>query len=176
MTNNTWRDDAPTMSDDFSHVFGEHDGARNEPHNIRTVWTDGTPVTGAAGEWRPCTDCLESILIEATEAAELACDEHGIPFEALVAYLDNEHNNITVWEEHIQECADAFRGAWDSVNEFADDLAHDIDFCRCNQHRDSRHWVNCYFDKAAFAYDLEASGDIWTAQAPNNQVFVFWGY
>ena len=70
-TPTTWIEDGFWMFDD-SRVTAEHDGPMDQPHNTRIIYSgDHTPIEASAGQWHPCLDCKDTLMLaQAAEAGE----------------------------------------------------------------------------------------------------------
>lgn len=109
---------------------------------------------------------IESVQTDYPALAEW-CDENNYPIEAFVAYVDNDGTrSLEKWDEISDEFRDAYRGDWESLAKYADDLGHEVGLCNCQNVGGS-----CYFSEDKFAYDLDCEG-YWTANAEIG-VYVF---
>ena len=97
--------------------------------------------------------------------------------EALDTIVEHERDAFGAFLDHVEDLEDAlarfpnaYRGSWDSLEEYAWDLVEDTGMLEGLPEGIAR-----YFDCAAFARDLETGGDYWTA--PDGLgVFVFDGH
>lgn len=110
--------------------------------------------------------------------------EHGAPF---VAFCASESFDSA--ESAVEAFAESFAGEWDSLTEYAENLADDcygvdrlagegvrIGTGIGDGYRDAARFLAGYFDAERFARDLVAGGDVWTEPAPGGGVFVFRSY
>ena len=82
--------------------------------------------------------------------------QYGEPFAALAAWLGEADATSDAFEQH-------YRGTWDSLVAYADDLLADLGADDCLQGVPD--WLRPYvrIDTDAFARDLELGGDIYAA-------------
>jgi len=91
--------------------------------------------------------------------------EHGPAFAALVEWLGAEYATDEAFQDH-------YRGSWDSLQDYAEDLLGESDV---DQYLDEvPSWLRSYVtvDVAGFARDLQLGGDIHVAE-DGVQVHVF---
>ena len=116
----------------------------------------------------PTTITLETLPAELLELVP----EHQ--HDALVMWLDNDPGYLPAYADDLEDVAttfeDAYMGEWDSLEDYAEELAADLGFYAALE---SAGASASYFDLAAFANDLERGGDVWTAPAPRGGVYVF---
>jgi antirestriction protein len=90
-------------------------------------------------------------------------EEHG---PAFAKWLDN--GSADLGDADLGErFSDAYRGEWDSLQCYAENLVDDLGYLS-----DVPDFVARYFDYEAFARDLELGGDVWTCDAEGG-VYVF---
>ena len=98
--------------------------------------------------------------------------EHGHAFAAWVDVLDGELGDIDP-DDAADAFHEAYLGHYDSVTDYAEQMADDLGYAdelaRLPEHL--RTYLR--FDAAAFARDLEASGDIAAITAPSGGVWIF---
>lgn len=90
-----------------------------------------------------------------------SCEKQGITLEVLGHFVESGMGSFS----QANKCADLYRGIWESVEDFAQDLLEDcggID-------KDSMLWA--YFDLSKYARDL--SFDLTTVETDKG-VFIFW--
>ena len=86
---------------------------------------------------------------------------------ALAIYADYE--GFDDLEEAAREFEDHYAGTYDSVAEWAEQLADDTGLLDgVPEH------LRYYFDFAAYSRDLVLNGDIWTHELPNGDIAIFW--
>ena len=116
----------------------------------------------------PTTITLETLPAELLELVPE--DQHG----ALVVWLDNDPTYLTDYPYHLEGVADtfadAYTGEWDSLEDYAEELAEELGYYAALE---SAGCPPGYFNLAAFASDLVIGGDVWTAPAPGLKVYVF---
>lgn len=148
---------------------------------------------GAGVTYEDVMDEIEEML---STSKEPIAEEWAIhDYEGFAGLSVSEYEDIAVvveWAEHIAEYGEAFalwvandptyntdpmefqdqyRGEWDSLEDFAENLADDLGmFDNVND------TFRTYFDFEAFARDLEIGGDVWTATDSAYSVHVFWGH
>lgn len=85
--------------------------------------------------------------------------------DAFIAFIDNigAHDDTA-----LERFRDVYIGEYDNVEHYAQEFLDDTGALSGVPES-----LRYYFDTAAYARDLESSGDIWTAPAPNGGVFVF---
>lgn len=104
---------------------------------------------------------------EAQELAELigTITEMGYDLEAVAAYAANEHGTIT--EDIVSRFEDAYRGEWDSLADYAQDLSESVGDPIPDR------WPFYCIDWERAAHELEMGGDVWTARTSSGTVYVF---
>lgn len=86
--------------------------------------------------------------------------------DAVQAYADNQ--GIELEDVDQNEFNDAFRGLYDSTEDYARQLMDDLGELEPGS------LAERYFDYEYFARDLETGGDIWTYKLPGRRgVYVF---
>jgi antirestriction protein len=105
--------------------------------------------------------------IEAVSLVARGINEHGEAFAAWASLDELEPERLAQFEE-------AYRGTWSSLEDYADNLLDDVG---ATQHLEQiPDWLQPYvsLDVAAFARDLELSGDITSVEGQEG-VYVFDG-
>ena len=87
--------------------------------------------------------------------------ERGLAFTLYVSDVHGEDYCQDV-EEAKSDFDDRYRGAWDSVKDFAWDFANDLE--GINRQAEQGSFTARYFDAEAFGRDLELGGDISTVR------------
>lgn len=100
---------------------------------------------------------------EWAEWADLPLEDHW-DMEAVRAYAEH-HGDAVLALENFE---DAYRGQWDSVEDYAHELAEDCGYL--SQMPDA---IRHYFDAEAFGRDMELSGDIIAADVGFRRVHIF---
>jgi antirestriction protein len=90
-------------------------------------------------------------------------EEHGEVFGALASYFGD-------LEEAEAAMSDRYQGAWDSLEDWAHNLLQEIGELDGIPER-----LRCYFDVAAYARDIELSGDVITVDVEGS-THVFWAH
>ena len=85
--------------------------------------------------------------------------EYGAPY---ALYVDN------TGDDSYEGFEDSFRGIYDSIDDYAYELANEIIPGLSDDSLASH-----YFDYESFARDLVLGGDVWTADLPTGEVAVF---
>lgn len=86
--------------------------------------------------------------------------------DAFIAFMDN----MSVHDDtSLERFRDAYIGMYSSVESWAEEYLEDSGMLSNLPEN-----LHGYFNVAAFARDLELGGDIWTVDAPNGGVFVFY--
>ena len=104
-------------------------------------------------------DIGESESFERVSAIGQAIDNAGEDALALLAFMDYDSNNDP------EDFADCYAGEWDSLEDYVYDYhenAGDLD-----------HPLIRYIDWDRVGRDMEVN-NVWTADAPNGGVYVFW--
>jgi len=86
------------------------------------------------------------------------CENENIPVKAFIAYLDNDHIPLGEWQDHIPNFHEAYVGKYDSVADFASDMAERLGVFTEASSYDS--FLVRYFDFEAWGRDL-LQGDYW---------------
>ncbi len=94
--------------------------------------------------------------------------EHGYAFAAYAELVNDQ-------PERLKDFDDAYRGQWESLEAYADELLDDLGATELLEQVPD--WLQPYvsLDVAGFARDLTLGGDIWTAEAAEGGVWVFDG-
>lgn len=128
------------------------------------------PQGGPAEEWAIHDyEGFDGISLSEWEPFELVAAigemvaEHGAAF---AAWYDNDPSHDT--DELAERFEDAFAGQWDSLADYAHELAEDCGYLAAMPEQ-----IRGYFDAEAFARDLDYGGDVWTAPADGGGVYVF---
>jgi len=83
------------------------------------------------------------------------CENENIPVKAFIAYLDNHHVPLEEWQDHIPSFHESYVGKYDSVADFASDIAENLGIF------DDYDSLLCkYFNFEAWGRDL-LQGDYW---------------
>jgi antirestriction protein len=105
---------------------------------------------GRIGEWES---------FERVAAIGQAIAEAGDDAPALLAWLDDDNDNDP------EEFADCYAGCWESLADFAYDI---------NDGNSLTGRLDHYIDWESVGRDLRLSGDVWTADARDGGVYVYW--
>jgi len=150
--------DAETMQEQIAAMLAESPTAKRE----------GTP----AEEWAIHDfEGFGELSLSEDQDLESLCsivegvDEHG---PAFLAWVANDPNHNTDKDDF----ADACQGEWDSLADYVQDY---FEQCGDMPKAPDGAWFHPanYTDWDRMAHDLELSGDVWTAEAPNGRIFVF---
>jgi len=105
---------------------------------------------GRIGEWEP---------FERVAAIGQSVAEAGDDAPALLAWLDYDSSNDP------EEFADCYAGHWDSLADFAYEL---------NEGDSLNGRLDSYIDWESVGRDLHLNGNVWTADAREGGVYVYW--
>lgn len=105
-----------------------------------------------------------SELDEISEAF-IHCESNSINWEHFLKYCDHEGLNVDY--SSTKNFKDSFQGEWDSVEDYARDFLES-----CGWLDDIPEELQCYFDYAAYARDLEINS-VYTIEN-SVSVLVFW--
>jgi len=153
----------------FPNVTVEHDGKQVPSAEEWQVhdWDDDTGLFSPLGE----TSDLKQIA-KLAEVAELADREFGhSQTEILDAYLDHMGREYVLAgdpSDIVEECAGAYAGTFDSLEEWAEEFLEDTGALK-----EVPESLRGYIDFAAWARDAQYSGDIFSAKC-GGSVHVFW--
>ena len=92
-------------------------------------------------------------------------ENHGLAFAAWVSEVNCDPEQMEQFEER-------FQGEWESVEAYAENLLDELSAQRVID--EAPEWLQPYLklDVAGFARDLEAGGDITTAETPEGKTWV----
>jgi hypothetical protein len=109
-------------------------------------------------------ECSPDAFADRAEAWNAATDEHDPAVVA--AYVANTGADYVDWDTLAEDVGDAYAGAFDSLADWAYELARETEGLPTGPYAD-------YIDWAAVGRDARLGGDIWTAEA-DGTIHVFW--
>lgn len=112
-------------------------------------------------------DISEHEDIDRVAAIAAAIDQAGDDAPALLAWLDAEHGRDP------DDFEDVFRGAWDSLADYAESLWDEMGYDADKASGGSWWHPARYVDWERMGRDLELSGDVETHQADGGRIYVY---
>ena len=96
-------------------------------------------------------------------------EKHGLAFAAWASEVNSDSEQMEQFEER-------FQGEWESVEAYAENLLDEMSAQRVID--EAPEWLQPYLklDVAGFARDLDAGGDITTAETDDGRVWVWLGW
>lgn len=100
--------------------------------------------------------------LETVAALAEAIEEHGEAFA-------HWHNNAPGYNTDADDFQEQYRGEWDSLADYAEQLAEDCGSIP----KDLPNFIRHNIDWEGVAHDMQCNGDVWTAEADGGRIYVF---